>query len=82
MMTNFPPDTLIDPQARVINIDSSTRAIGLIHRCLLSHLVLLGKKKKTFIQRTIGSELFETEYNSTAQLADDLGEYLKGRQNG
>lgn len=78
----YPSGTLIDPQARVINLTSSTRAIKLIHRSLLSHLVSLKKKKGGQggrVDRGIEGEPFDTEYNSTAQLAEDIGNYLKGR---
>ncbi|TSA37795.1 MAG: hypothetical protein D4R64_04815 [Porphyromonadaceae bacterium] len=77
---NYPVSTLIDPQARVINLASSTRALKLIHRSLLSHLVSLKKNKGCRISLAIEGESFDTEYNSTAQLADDIGNYLKGRE--
>jgi hypothetical protein len=75
----YPSGTLIDPQARVINLTSSTRAIKLIHRSLLSHLVSLKRKKGGRVNRGVEGEPFDTEYNSTAQLAEDIGNYLKGR---
>ncbi|MFA5816661.1 MAG: hypothetical protein WC865_13695 [Bacteroidales bacterium] len=78
-MSQFPIKTLIDPQAQVINRHSNTRSIKLIHRCLLSHLAALSKSKGSRMMVVIDGEPFDTEYNSTAQLAEDIGAYLNNR---
>jgi hypothetical protein len=39
----------------------------------------LKKKKGGRVGRGVEGEPFDTEYNSTAQLAEDIGNYLKGR---
>ena len=70
--------TLIDPTASVIDRNSSIRAISLIHRSLISHLVFL--KSQSWPKSTKDStqkEYFDIEYNSTAQLVQDIGAYLK-----
>jgi len=75
----YPVQTLIDPTAQVFNISSSTRALKLVHRSLLSHLMHLSKNKGSRIPIVIQGETWETEYNSTAQLAEDLGIYINNR---
>jgi hypothetical protein len=75
-MNQFDIKTLIDPQAQVIDIHSSTRSIRLIHRALISHLVILKKQNGTPSIFTFEGEPFLVEYNSTAQLAEDIGHFL------
>ena len=73
--------TLIDPQARVLDLGSSTRSLKLIHRSLLSHLAVLASAQKSGSRISLAPnpEPFEVEYNSTLQLAEDLGNYIKLR---
>ncbi len=71
--------TLIDPMALVVNPQSSTRALKLIHRALLSHLMHLAKNRNSRMPIVIEGESYETEYNSTAQLAEDIGNYIQKR---
>ncbi|MFA5816238.1 MAG: hypothetical protein WC865_11510 [Bacteroidales bacterium] len=75
----YPVKTLIDPQARVIDLSSSTRSLKLIHRSLLSHLIALTNNQDSRLATVIDGESWDVEYNSTAQLADDIGNYLKNR---
>jgi hypothetical protein len=79
---SYPIETLIDPQAQVIDRTSSTRALKFIHRALLSHLYTLTQAKKVLSKKFIEREDFTTEFNSTCQLSEDLGNYLKTRTDG
>ena len=79
MTKPYPARTLIDPQARVIDLTSSTRSLKLIHRALLSHLSNLSKNPGSRIPLALHGEPFEVEYNSTAQLAEDIGNYISSR---
>jgi len=80
-MSIIPIKSLIDPTASVIDRSSSTRSIELIHRCLLSHLVVLEKVMKPRQKLNLSERaFFDIEYNSTAQLAEDIGTFLKGRE--
>lgn len=78
-MNAFDIKTLIDPQARVIDLSSSTRSLKLIHRSLLSHLFALELGFDNRKEMVIEGETWDIEYNSTAQLCEDIGNYLKKR---
>ena len=77
------PKLLIDPTASVIDRSSSIRSIELIHRCLLSHLLVLNKVMKPRTKLKLSERaFFDIEYNSTTQLAEDIGTFLKSKQDG
>ncbi len=76
---NYPIETLIDPQAQVIDKSSSTRALKLIRRALLSHLAILTQTKRDSFEVLFQEENYPTEFNSTCQLVDDLELYLQTR---
>lgn len=80
-MSKIDVKSLIDPQANLINRDSSTRALKLFHRCLLSHIVALGNLNRDELHFNGEEEPFDVEYNSSVQLAEELGNYLKTRKN-
>ena len=75
------PKLLIDPTASVIDRNSSIRAIQLIHRALLSHMFTLRQAKSKLRKTHIEGEPFDIEFDSTSQLAKDIGTFLKAKQN-
>ena len=72
---------LIDPTASVIDRTSSTRAIRLVYRALLSHISKLEAERSKSSRSIFEDEPLEIELNSSRQLASDIDFFVKDREN-